>query len=232
MIPHDPSAVWPLGSSLVLREDTALELGATGRSSLSLLLWTEREDLVPKNTVGLLGAELSAEQGGRPSPLPFAQLVLVRGAFPDEYDAYRDLRDVVYETRARGVSTRVWPDRLQLWSRVSRQALEEGFTLASLGNTYISRLLEEEGVQAAQVLFVLGEQAELDLLRPAAEKARDVVDALIKMYEEMNFDCESCEYLEVCDEVAELRRIRDRLKEERDGGNSGGGPFPGRRDPD
>ena len=69
-----------------------------------------------------------------------------------------------------------------------------------------------------QVLFIVGEQEELDLLRPAAEKARDVVEALIKMYEEMNFDCESCEYLEVCDEVAELRLIRDRLKGEREKG--------------
>jgi len=219
----DPTALWPLEPSLVLREDTALELGSTGRSSLSLLLWTEREDLVPSDAVGIEGVDLSPELEGTPSPIPFGQLVLVQGSFPDEYDAYRDLRDVVYDTRARGISMRVWPDRMQLWSRVSRRALQEGFTLAAYGNTIASRLLEEKGVRSVQVLFIVGEQEELDLLRPTAEKARDVVDALIKMYEEMNFDCESCEYVEVCDEVAELRLIRDRLKGERQS-ETGGRP--------
>ena len=38
---------------------------------------------------------------------------------------------------------------------------------------------------------------------------------MIKMYEEMNFDCETCEYVEVCEEVVELKQIRERLKEER-----------------
>jgi hypothetical protein len=217
-LPYDPVNTWPVESSLVLREDTALELGATGRSSLSLLLWTERRDLVPEDAVLLLGGDLSPQLAeDAAAPLAFGQLVLVLGRFPDEYDAYRDLRDVVYETRASGVSTRVWPDRLQLWSRVSRRALQEGFTLEAYGNAIIKRLREREEPQAAQVAFILGRQEELDRLRPAAEKARDVVDALIKMYEEMNFDCESCEYLEVCDEVAELRLIRDRLKGERQG---------------
>ncbi len=226
LFPYRPGETWPVRSSLVLREDTAVELGATGRSSLSLLLWTDREDLVPADGVGLLGPDLSPELEGSPSPLPFGQLVLVRGSFPDEYDAYRDLRDVVYETRPQGVSTRIWPDRLQLWSRVSHEALRDGFTLRRLGNTIIGRLRGSGGPQAVEVLFILGEQEELELLRPAAEKARDVVDALIKMYEEMNFDCESCEYLEVCDEVAELRLIRDRLRQEKEGGG-GGVPAPG-----
>jgi CO dehydrogenase/acetyl-CoA synthase beta subunit len=210
--PHDPAAAWPEQVSLVLKDDTALELGATGRASLSLLLWTEREGLLREDSVCLIGPDLPQESA---DAVPFAQLVLVRGGFPDEYDAYRDLRDVVYDTRAAGISTRIWPDRSQIWCRVSRQAMRDGFTLVKYGNSLLGRLRETEAVRGAEIVFITGDQASLDRLRPAAEKAQDTVEALIKMYEEMNFDCETCEYVEVCEEVVELKQIRERLKEER-----------------
>lgn len=210
--PYDLSSRWPEQVSLVLKEDTALELGATGRASLSLLLWTERVGLLRENTVGLVGGDLPEESA---DAVPFAQLVLVRGGFPDEYDAYRDLRDVVYDTRAKGVSTRIWPDRSQIWCRVSRQAMRDGFTLVNYGNSLLGRLREVKAVKGVEVIFIAGDQASLDRLRPAAEKAQDTVEALIKMYEEMNFDCETCEYVDVCEEVVELKLIRERLREER-----------------
>lgn len=210
--PYDAFSRWPEQSTVVLKEDTALELGATGRTSLSLLLWTEREDLLREDTVCLIGPDLPQESE---APMPFGQVVLVRGNFPDEYDAYRDLRDVVYDTRAKGISTRIWPDRLQVWCRVSRQAMRDGFTLVNYGNSLLGRLRKVEAVKGVEVIFIAGEQADLDRLRPAAEKTQDIVEALIKMYEEMNFDCETCEYVEVCEEVTELKQIRERLREER-----------------
>ena len=61
-------------------------------------------------------------------------------------------------------------------------------------------------------------QRRVEGLSAPAEKVMDIVEALIKMYEEMNFDCDECEYVDVCDEVVELRQIRERLKSEREGG--------------
>jgi CO dehydrogenase/acetyl-CoA synthase beta subunit len=210
--PYNAFSRWPEGSTLVLKEDTALELGATGRASLSLLLWTEEEGLLREDTVCLVGEELPEAGGG---PVPFGQLVLVRGSFPDEYEAYRDLRDVVYDTRLKGVSSRIWPDRLQVWCRVSREAVRDGFSLVKYGTALLGRLREIEAVEGVEVILIAGELDELDRLRPAAEKTQDTVDALIKMYEEMNFDCETCEYVDVCEEVVELKQIRERLREER-----------------
>ncbi len=210
--PYSASSGWPPGPTLVLKEDTSLELGSGGRASLSLLLWTGEEGLLREDAVCLVGDELPEDGGGG---VPFGQLVLVRGDFPDEYEAYRDLRDVVYDTRLRGVSTRIWPDRLQIWCRVSREAVEGGFTLLRYGNALLGRLRAVEEVRGAEVVLIAGRQGELDRLRPAAERAQDTVDALIRMYEEMNFDCETCEYLDVCEEVAELKQIRERLRQGR-----------------
>ena len=64
-------------------------------------------------------------------------------------------------------------------------------------------------------LVFITDQEELKRLKKPAEKVQDIVEALIKMYEEMHFDCETCEYQEVCEEVAGLKEIRDRLREKR-----------------
>ena len=34
--------------------------------------------------------------------LPFAQVLMAKGSFADEYDSYRDIRDAVYDTRLSG----------------------------------------------------------------------------------------------------------------------------------
>ncbi len=210
----NPFSAWPEKQSLVLKDDTAIELGNPGLASIFMLLWTDREDLISPDTVSLIGQDLEEQSAGS---LPFAQVVLVRGSFPDEYDAYRDLRDVVYDTRLEGVSTRFWPDRFQTWCRVSKQALEAGFNLNRYGQTLLKKLRRVDGVDTSQVIFVTRDRSEVELLKPMAEKTQDIVEALIKMYEEMNFDCDTCEYVEVCEEVVELRKIRERLRGEREG---------------
>ncbi len=212
--PFNPFSVWPEKQSLVLKDDTAVELGNPGLASIFTLLWTDHDDLISPDTAFLVGPDLAEESSGS---LPFAQIILVKGSFPDEYDAYRDLRDVIYETRLEGVSTRFWPDRYQIWCRVSRKALEDGFNLNRYGQTLLKKLRRVEGVEASQVIFVTRDRSEVELLKPLAEKTQDIVEALIKMYEEMNFDCDTCEYLEVCEEVVELRKIRERLRGEKEG---------------
>jgi CO dehydrogenase/acetyl-CoA synthase beta subunit len=212
---HHSTPSWPEKASLVLKDDTALELGATSSTSLFLLLWTDRSDLLHHGTISLFGPDLAQVSE---ESLPFAQIVLVQGGFPDEYDAYRELRDVVYDTHLWGVSQRIWPNRMQIWCRISREALGQGFSLGKYGAALIRRLEALERVEGVEVIFITGEKSEIERLRPLAEKAQDRLDALIKMYEEMNFDCETCEYVEVCEEVVELKKIRERLREEREGG--------------
>jgi CO dehydrogenase/acetyl-CoA synthase complex beta subunit len=206
---HDHAAsTWPLERSVVLKAETGLELGNPLQGSLSLLIWNEdRRDSSDK--VIIIGPEL--EESQTPS-MPLARLILVDGDFKDEYDTYRDLMAAIYEVALRGITSRSLPSRHEIWLRISKDALEQGLSLRSIGNALIEGLKKLQSVKAVRVIFLTGKEAILEL-SSIAEKANMILDALVKMYDEMNFDCESCEYIEVCDEVVELKNIRDRLRE-------------------
>lgn len=212
-LPFTP--VLPLSDTpqVILSEDTGLELGNPGVASRSLLLWDAREG-VTDGRITLVGPDFY-EAGS--SSLPFAQVIVVGGEFSDEYDCYRDLRDATYNLGLRGFMTRVFPGRQSIWCRVSKEAMAAGFSAQILGSSLIQALRRLDFVDAVEVVFVTAGKSEVDELSEASDKVLDIVEALIKMYEEMNFDCEECEYVDVCDEVVELRRIRERLQAEREG---------------
>ncbi len=207
---------WPAGSTIVLREDTALELGAPAGASLSLIIWTE--SAVDDGRVTLVGPDIPGARQAGAAALPFAQVVLVSGSFDNEYDSYRDIRDAVYDTRLEGFSVRAMPSRQSIWCRVAARAADSGFSLADLGSALIGSLRRLEEVTAAQVLFVTSGVEDVQALSPIAAGAQRVVDAMMKMYQEENFDCETCEYQDVCDTVMDLKRIRSKLEEGRQAG--------------
>lgn len=209
----DPFLAWPEKPSLVLQEDTAVELGGAG-GSLFMILWTGQAGLIHPGRISLIGPDLAERAQAK---FPFTQIILVKGAYQDEYETYQKLRDTVFDTRLKGVSTRVWPDRQKVWCRVSREALGQGFNLMRYGCTLLKRLNSLPSVEAAEIIFSTEAVNEKSPLAPVAEKVQDIIEALLKMYEEMNFDCESCEYNEVCEEVAGLKEIHQRLQKEREG---------------
>jgi CO dehydrogenase/acetyl-CoA synthase beta subunit len=209
VIPHVSSA------QVILSEDTGLELGNPGVASRSLLLWGSGDSL-KDGRITLVGPDFPAAT--TPS-LPFAQVLMVEGAVSDEYDCYRDLRDATYNIRLRGFMTRIFPGRQSIWCRVSKEALAAGFSAQTLGSSLIQNLKQLDFVHSVEVLIVTSSKEDVEELAGPADQVMDIVEALIKMYEEMNFDCASCEYKDVCLEVVELKKIRSRLiKEKKDGG--------------
>jgi len=212
-LPFTPVIPRADSTQVILSEDTGLELGNPGMASRSLLLWDSGDGLAD-GRITLVGPDFPESDS---ASLPFAQVLIVGGDFSDEYDCYRDLRDATYNIRLRGFMTRVFPGRQSIWCRVSKEALAGGFSAQILGSSLIQALKQLDFVRGAEVLMVTSSKGDVDELAGPADKVLDIVEALIKMYEEMNFDCEECEYVEVCDEVVELRQIRERLKTEREG---------------
>lgn len=202
---------WPLGSSLVLEEDSGLEIGNPRIASISMLLWSEGGG-VESGRVSLVGPDLAEE--GEPSR-PFARVLIASGEFADEYDSYRDLRDAVYDTRLKGLSVRTMPSKQTVWCKVSREAIDSGISLADLGSAYVQALEETEGVKAAEAFFITSSAADVSRLAGAAAGAQRLVDAMMKMYQEQNFDCETCEYQDVCDTVMDLKKIRSKLADDK-----------------
>lgn len=199
---------WPSQDDLILEEETALELGNPKLGSLALLAW--REEKIEKDSVVLIGADLP-EIGS--DSAPFAQIVLVSGRFDDEYKCFCELRDIIYDIRLKGMMFRVLPSRQMIWTRINKHALKQGLSLGHIGSALIENLRAVDFVSGVRVFFVTSGRQDLSALSGPAARIERLVGAMMKMTEEMSYDCDGCQYKDVCNEVAELRRIRNRLKE-------------------
>jgi CO dehydrogenase/acetyl-CoA synthase beta subunit len=202
---------WPSMDDLILKEETALELGNPKQGSLALLAWTEEH--FEEDSVVLIGPDLG--EIGTPAA-PFAQIVLVSGSFDEGYPCFCELRDAIYDARLKGMMFRVMPSRQMIWTRINRDALDHGLSLGHLGSAFIEALSEIPFVSGVRVVFVTSGKQDLAKLSAPAARIERIVGAMIKMTEEMRYDCEGCEYRDVCSEVAELKRMRNRLKEEKE----------------
>lgn len=200
---------WEEGSNIILEEETAVELGDPRLGSLITLLWGD-PSLVEDGNITLVGPDVSQAS---PAKIPLGMVVIAGARFSDEYECYRNLREAVYGVKLRGFMARMMPSRNTIWCRVSRDAISRGFSLFHLGGAIVNSLKRIAEVSSAEIIMATSGKEQVERMRPVVEGARMVVDAMIKMYSEMNFDCESCDYKDVCEEVVELKRIRDRLKE-------------------
>lgn len=202
---------WPVGASLILQEDTALELGNPGIGSISILAWTDSKS-VCDGVISRIGPDLDKME--KPS-VALAQVLLVAGAPEEPLAGYQDLRDAVLDTRLEGFMTRSLPSRQTVWCRVGHQARDRGFRLAHLGAALIGALRTVPFVTKAEAIFVTADTASVAELKPAADLVGRIVGAMRKMSEEPRHDCESCEYWDVCKTVEELQKLRKQRQEER-----------------
>lgn len=199
---------WPLKNSPVLKEETAVQLGGKGNASLFMMLW-DSNNSGAANRISLLGPDV---QSATPT-LPLGLVIVVKGDFEEAYEAYRELRSAAYGTQPLGLSIRIRPDRSQIWCRISETAMQEGFSLSTYGTLLVERLKKVEPVQGVEVLFVTRSKEDVAELGPISAKAQTIIEAMVKMYEEMNFECETCDYNDICEEVVELKAMRESLRE-------------------
>ena len=187
----------------MLSEDAALELGGPSAPSVGCLLWT-REPWVEHGRVARVGPDLGEIESG---PAPLARVLIASGDFDDPYDAYRDLTDALAGVALRGFMTRSLPTHGNLWCRVAEDAA--GLSLAHLGAAYIDALRAVPGVRSVEALLVAGDAGAVRDLEPIAADARDTTRALLKLIEQGDHDCDTCDYQAICESVDELRALRE-----------------------
>jgi len=97
------------------------------------------------------------------------------------------------------------------WSRVSREAVSRGFSFQIMGSALLTKLKALDYVTGVEVLFVTSSPEDIRALKNTGDKFMRYISAMTKMTEEMDFDCDSCEYQEVCNEAEDLQGMRKSL---------------------
>jgi len=204
---------WPAGAghNIVLKEDMGLELGSPQMESVSCLLWTHNFVSVENGKITLMGPDFTESMG---KSLPFGKVVLagVEGFTEDNaYDLHKDLDFLRYSINLKGFMMRSVSQYMREWCRISSIAIREGFSARILGSTLINLFLEKPFVRAVEVIYLTSRPEDVVRLREITSPAEKVIAAMNKMAAEMDFECESCDYQEVCDDASQLKAMRDKL---------------------
>lgn len=208
---------WPSGKgrNVVLSEDMALELGNPQMNSVSCLIWTPKNDLVQDGRISLIGPDIK-ESGGK--SLPFGKIVLAWVSGFDEettYDKYKDMEAVRYSLDLKGYMIRAVSQYQREWSRISKEAVQNGFSFDVLADALRREYLKKDYIHAVEFLFVTSSADDVGELQEITKNVGRKVSALNKMLSEIDSDCDECEYNDVCDEVDELKSMKKTRDEKR-----------------
>lgn len=206
-----PSGVlWPRGTSrnLVLGKDTAVELGNPKSASTSYLLCIDNPDELENGRISIVGPDVSHAEKAK---LPFGKIVILGGSdftVDNFYDRYQELEQLRYEVQLSGYMMRGVSQYRREWSRISKEAIRNGFSLSILGGALIDKYLELDYVQAVETIFITSDSADVLEMKTVSDGVARIIGAMNKMASEMSFDCDSCEYTDVCEDVSEMRSMR------------------------
>lgn len=210
----DDNLDWPTGGkrNIVLTNDMAVELGNPKNESISFLMWQEAKGIINDNRISIIGPDVSEYQS---TQLPFGKVVLIGGeGFQEEnyYERYREMENVRYDIDLMGYMMRGVSQYQREWSRISKQAILQGFSLKILGQALIEKLKKIPYITEVEILFVTSSKKDVLNLKEIGQKTHRIISAMNKMAEELSFDCDTCEYTDVCQDVAELRSMREKMQ--------------------
>ena len=123
-----------------------------------------------------------------------------------------------YDIHLKGYMLKSISLAMREWLRISFDAMKNGLDYYLLASKQMELFLKIPYIKKCEILFISGENPLLDKLAPLALNSKKIMEAMIKMNEEYNFDCASCDYTEICSEVGSMRDMRDTLVDEHEHG--------------
>jgi len=214
-IAHKPN------SHLILKEDTAVELGGPLSIGTGFTMWTEEPSLIFDGRITLLGRDIP--QLGTPivSAVPFAQVTLVGGpSLNSRIQLELERGSHVGET-VRGYLTRGAGNRI--WSRVSQEAFSAGLSFHLIGAQILNKVRQRiEGASAAEIIFVTStyqDVAELERIGAQVRKiSHDLRRQRLREVTEGVYECEAAISCDVCPDNPVCTEIRQLLVIRKKGG--------------
>ena len=205
---------WASGGkrNIVLKSDMGVELGNPSDESTSFLVCTNHVDLVRDGVIRLEGPDIGECKNRH---LPFGKIVLVGGrGFHEENccERYREMELLRYDLSLKGYMIKAVSQYMREWSRVSKNAVADRFSFSTLGGALINLYKSLDYIDAVEVLFVSSSPEAVRRIRGFGEQVMRYIGAMRKLSEPHLLDCDSCEYRDVCDDVGELRAMRNTMK--------------------
>ena len=210
-----PVQVGPQASSgIILRSDTFLELGSPDAGSCAFPLWTDNPHMLNDGKVTVIGPDIKESQG---ASLPFGQVLITGGDKLSEQEHPALEQSQYVSDQIEGYMIKSTPGRM--WSRVSNEAVEKGFSFEVLGKALLAIVKTEvPNVEAMEVLFITTGKEDVkrldDIGQQVQKISKDIVREiwLAKGYDilecTLGWDCSTCDDKSVCVELKEVIKVR------------------------
>lgn len=191
-------------NSVIFLSDTAFELGKNSKPCVSSLAVSS--DITFSNSVHLLGDDLDKIR----SDSPLGKFVLLQiEDFENEQDTFNKIKELEalrYHLNVDGFMTRASALNLREQIRVSKKAIKSGVTFADYGQTLLNEYLKFDYVKSVEIYFVT-DFDNFDKLETVAKKISQTTSALNHIFDNVMFDCSTCNLKEICDEVDGLKEL-------------------------
>jgi len=198
-------------SGVVLLENMAVELGNPKCGSSSFLLWSTNSDLINDDQITFIGPDIIEVVG---QSLPFGQVLLIGSTGLEKDHVIEVARVQRLSHNLKGYMVRSTPR--YLWSRISKHAVEKGFSFKTLGQALILASKMKVSMNlCTEVIFITSSKEDIIQLDVIGSKARE---KLMKLKKSMitNFDecigkdCNDCTEKPTCDNIREIKNLRER----------------------
>jgi len=191
-------------NSVIFLSDTAFELGGSQKPCVSTLAVSS--DMTFSNSVILQGNDLNEIM----SDSPFGKFVFIEVEdFPDEQDTFNKIKELEalrYHLSVDGFMTRASALNMREQIRVSKNAIKSGVTFSDYGNALLKEYLKFPYVKSAELYFVT-DFNDFEKLNSVAKKISQTTSALNHIFDNVMFDCSTCNLKEICDEVDGLKEL-------------------------
>jgi len=202
---------------IILEEETGLELGGVNRKSFSIIFPISDIRLVEHGKITLLGREIN--QISEPN-IDFGLMILIGINNPTEKDK-EELKQLNFISNGiEGFSIRTIPRRF--WCRISKSALQKGFSFEFLGNAiiYLYKRKFKSLVKSIEVIFINSYPSSIeqfivlssDILSKVKEKWKKKIDEWRKRIDcDYDWGCEICPYREECYNIKQVLVSREEI---------------------
>ncbi len=191
-------------NSVIFLSDTAFELGGNQKPCVSSLAVSS--DMKFSNSVHLLGNDLDKIK----TDSPFGKFVFIQiEEYENEqetFDKIKELEALRYRLSVDGFMTRASALNMREQIRVSKKAIKSGVKFGDYGNALLNEYLKFSYVKSAEIYFIT-DFDDFEKLNSVAKKISQTTSALNHIFDNVMFDCSTCNLKEICDEVDGLKEL-------------------------
>lgn len=188
---------------VLLLKDTAYELGGSSKNCVSTLAVTSGMSF--GNEIVLYGKDLNEIK----EDCNFGKIVFLEIEDVSEEEAFEKIKElelIRFKCCPDGFMTRASALNMREQLRVSKKAVKKGISFSDYGSFLINEYLKYSNVKSVKIIFIT-DTADFDFLYNISEKIKSTTSALNHIFDNILFDCSSCNLKEICDEVDGMKEL-------------------------